>query len=262
MESKITIVCFDINSSSENDYLEVLGQNIYELECPLRILDELLEMDVYLETSKNRKNESEFKYTFETKLYDEKVIFEIIVIYDLSYIHNISLDADAYILFINLEKKNTKDQLEKIITYIIDNCSINIKTYIIGIFKDKILPNLNKELIEIFFEEKNINYEYYQVKCKDNICNNIKKDNKNNKEIKGENEEENSLNLRNKSKKNKNIKTNLEFNLFDTILTINKQIYEIKISDNSIDKPSNSFYSSKNYEDLSNSKNGCKCTIF
>ena len=39
MPSKITIVCFDINSCYDEDLNLSLGENIIALESPLRILD-------------------------------------------------------------------------------------------------------------------------------------------------------------------------------------------------------------------------------
>ena len=247
MVSKITIVCFDINNDYEEDFIESLGENIFALECPLRIFDEFLEMNLFLETSKNRRNNSEFKYTFQTNIYEKNVIIEIIVLYDLSYIHNISLEADAYLLFANLEKIQTMSQLEKIITYILQSCNIIIKTYIIGIYKDKIIPNLKKETIELYLEEQNINYEYYQIK-------------NNNKEVIEEYEYSNQILTTNPINENKNkmkSKKKTSLNLIDYILTIMRQVYEIKITDNF--EFNNS---SKTYDKMSDNNSGCNCMIF
>ena len=60
------------------------------LESPLRILDEFLGNQLFLESSKIQLNSSEIKYTFQTNFSENNIIFEIFVIYDLSYIHEIN----------------------------------------------------------------------------------------------------------------------------------------------------------------------------
>lgn len=249
MASNISISCFDINYDNNRDILEFLGENIFTLENPLRIFDEFLDINSFLETTKRRINASEFKYTFQTDLYEKKIPLEIFVLYDLSYIHDISLYADAYLLFINLEKGNTLEQLGKITKYILENCCMDKRIYIIGIYKDKIIPNLDKDLIEIYLDEKNINYEYYQIKY--NINNLII----NNKDGKEKNECC-ERNIRKKNKKEiKNDKKKANLNIIDIVLTIIRQIYEMKID--------NCNYNIKcKYDKMNECKSNCNCFIF
>ena len=249
MVSNISISCFDINYDNNRDILEFLGENIFTLENPLRIFDEFLDINSFLETTKRRINASEFKYTFQTDLYERKIPLEIFVLYDLSYIHDISLYADAYLLFINLEKGNTLEQLGKITKYILENCCMDKSIYIIGIYKDKIIPNLDKDLIEIYLDEKNINYEYYQIKY--NINNLII----NNKDGKEKNECC-ERNIRKKNKKEiKNDKKKANLNIIDIVLTIIRQIYEMKID--------NCNYNIKcKYDKMNECKSNCNCFIF
>lgn len=223
MVSNITIACFDINYDNNRDILEFLGENIFALGCPLRIFDEFLDVNSFIETTKRRKKISEFKYTFQTELFEKKIFLDLYVLYDLSFIHDTSLYADAYLLFINLEKENTLEQLGKITKYILESCCMDKRIYIIGIYKDKIIPNLEKELIEIYLDEQNINYEYYQIKY------NINSLIINNKDEKEKNECEKNLRKKNKKEiKNDKKKINLNLNLIDIILTIIRQIYEMK----------------------------------
>ena len=206
-------------------------------------------MNSFLETTKRRINTSEFKYTFQTDLYEKKIPLEIFVLYDLSYIHDISLYSDAYLLFINLEKGNTLEQLEKITKYILENCCMDKRIYIIGIYKDKIIPTLDKDLIEIYLDEKNINYEYYQIKYNINslIINNQDRKEKN---------EGCERNIRKKNKKEiKNDKKKTNLNLIDIVLTIIKQSYEMKKGD------CNSNIKCK-YEKKNECKSNCNCFIF
>lgn len=173
MSSKITIVCFDINSGFEEDFDQSLGENILSLESPLRILDEFIETHLFLESEKIKKDSSEMKYSIGFNFSKNNHIkFDIIVLNDLSFIHDICLDASAYLVFINLEHQSTLNQLEKITKYILESCSMGIKTYIVGIYRDKITPTLNNESLEIFFEEQKLNYEYYEIEYKKDNDNN------------------------------------------------------------------------------------------
>ena len=213
MSSKIIIVCFYINSGIKKD----LKENKIELENPIRILDEFKESHLFLEATKSEKYSSEIKYSFHINFENNKIIYEIFVLKDLSFIHDISLVSDSNLIFINLENENTLKQLEKIINYINDSCCpLDIKLYIVGIYKDKIVPLLNKESIELFFEDQKLNSEMFQIKYNKNdsinhICmydNKEKAKNKNNKI----------------SKKKKND------NLIDIVEKILIEIFEIKMS--------------------------------
>ena len=188
-----TIVCFDLNGSYEASYIVPLEENKSLLESPLRIFDEFMETHLFLETEKTCENSTKITYNFKFSN-DDSNSFEIITLSDLSYVHNISLKSDGYLIFLNLEDQNTIELLEKIIKYV-NSCSMEIKAYIVGIYKDKILPILNKEALDSYLDEKNLNYEYYQIKYENNkngvrknhICINnylLNKGNKNKRERK------------------------------------------------------------------------------
>ncbi len=253
MASKITLVCFDINIDYEENFADSLGENILALECPLRILDEFIDKNLFLKSEKTIINSSEVKYTFRTNLSERNIIVEIFVLYDLSYIHEITLDADAYLLFTNLEKRETMDQLSKIIEYILENCSMELKTYVVGMYNDVIIPSLEKESMELYLEEENLNFEYYQIKCK----------NKSKKEIKEENKDNGQILRNNCQKEIKNDKKKTNLNIIDTVLTILKKVYDIKIKD--LFEPSIKkikYYSSNNFNEACKTESGCNCTIF
>lgn len=242
MSSKIRIVCFDINSNKENE-------NINLIESSLRIFDEFMEIHLFLESEKTEKKCSEIKYSFTFNISGEnKLIYEIYVLQDINFIHNISLDADSYLIFINLENDNTLDIIEKIIKYIIESyCLKEIKIYLVGIYKDKIIPNLNKESIVNYFEEEKLNCEYYQIKYENNNNNDI---------IKHMclYEDKNMKNNKKKSKlSKKKIKKN---NLIDTIEIIMKQIYERKLINESRISNNPSFFIDKE-KDINFSGNNC-----
>ena len=254
MSKTILVVCFDINSGYEEDNNNPLSENLSILENPLRIINEYLDIHLFLESEKIQKSSSEIKYSFNFNFSeDNEIFYQIIVLNDLSYIHEISLKADAYLVFSNLEKEYTTEQLEKIIKYILESCSMDIKTYLVGMYKDKILPTLNKETLENYFEEEKLNCEYYQIKCEDNIKNNeynhvCMYQYKTNKNIK--NERKNSF-----KKKELN-------NLIDIIELILIQIYETKM--NVVYEPKKNIfknYNSQKDHSTSNCNSGTNCII-
>ena len=246
MSSKINITCFDINSGIKKD----LKENEIDLENPIRILDEFKESHKFLESEKTQKNSSEIKYTFHINLENNKILYEIFVLKDLSFIHDISLVSDANLIFINLENENTSKQLEKIINYINDSCSpMDIKVYIVGIYKDKIVPLLNKESIELFFDDQKLNSEMFQIKYNKNdyinhVC------------MYGNKEKEKSKNQMNKiSKKNK------IDNLIDIVEKILIEIFEIKM--NVVYEPKKRKFRKRSInDDEGKSISGSQCYIF
>lgn len=251
MSSKIIIECFDINSNIKNNFKE----NIMILENPIRILDDFQEIHLFLESEKTQLNSSEIKYHFMVNFSDnEQIIFEIIVIKDLNFIHDITLISDANLIFINLENNNTTEQLEKIINYINESCCpMGINTYIIGIFKEKISPILNKDSIENLFEENKYNCEFHQIKYnkddgKSHICMYEKEDNKKSKNIKKYNLIENDKNN----------------NLYDIMEMILIKLYEFKMS--VIYEPKKKRFKQKRAKhdegNNSNSQSGGNCHIF
>ena len=280
MSSKITIVCFDINSGYDEDLNQSLGENITALESPLRILDEFMENHLFLESEKIKKNSSEIKYVFSFCLSNNYTFsFDIIVLNDLSFIHDISSGADAYLVFINLEKKMTLEQLEKIIKYIIESCAIESKTYLVGIYQDKILPILNKEILESYFEEEKLNYEYYQIKCENygkneerinhkciqqiNLNINNKKERNNSKSDEGKDIKLDNKNCKSSRKNSENNES--EYSLIDIVELIFIKIYENKMS--LIFEPDKKIFtrnlSDEYYEENNNSKSKSgNCCIF
>ena len=246
MSSKIIIVCFDINDENKKDSKE----NILELESPLRIFDEFQDIHLFFDSEKIKVNSSETKYIFTFKHSEEnQIIFEVYILNNLSFLHDVSLNAEANLIFINLENQNTLEQLEKIVNYI-NNCCfpIEITTYIIGIYKDNKdnnNPIIDIESIEDLFEEKQLNYEMYQIKYNEkdepnHICLYQNKDIIHNK------------NIKKKKNNSKNYKDN--YNLIDIVEKLLIRIYEIKINK----------YSNMLYKDDPGRSNcvGNSCSIF
>ena len=164
MSDGIIIVCFDINSTF--DYNEVNQfQNSEELtESPNTILNNFFYSHKLSKMEIKQLSDSELNYKFYLKL-PEKTLFQIRVINNLSFIQEIVLNADSFIIIINLEDANTNEKIKNIIRYMVDGCcSVDIKTYIIGIYKNRILEECKKEELEKLFSENNLNYDYFQAK--------------------------------------------------------------------------------------------------
>ena len=165
MDSPMLLVCFDINSSHEENQAKNKDKTKEELpETPTRIFTEYFDNHKNLKVEKSQLNPSEIKYNFNLTL-PESSPFNLILINDLSFIHDICLNADGYLIIINLEDIKTEEKLEYIIKYISESCcTMETKAYIVGLYKDKILPGCGKEELENLFNEHNFIFEYYQIK--------------------------------------------------------------------------------------------------
>ena len=169
MDDAILLVSFDINSAHEHEETNTNDKKLpseAQMETPERIFDEFFSKHKKsnLNLEKTKLNASETKYTFKMNLPDLS-FFTIITINDLSFIHEITLDADAYVIFINLEDPKTEEKLEYLIRYIVEGCcSVETKTCVVGLYKEKILPQYTKQELETLFSDNNLALEYYQVK--------------------------------------------------------------------------------------------------
>ena len=168
MDHGLLLICFDINSIHDENNPSQNNNTDQLLESPIRILDDFFSNHKMLKTEKSKINASETKYIFSPNFL-ENSYFQIISVNNLSFVHEISLDADAYLIFINLEDEKTEEKLEYLIHYIVESCcAIEIKTYIVGMYKNKILSGLNNKELETYFNDNSLNYEYYTIKFTNN----------------------------------------------------------------------------------------------
>ena len=161
MNNGLLLICFDINNShaenKENDNTENLP------ESPFRIMSEYFSNHKYSNLERQEISNSKISYKFKVEL-KEVSSFYLFIISDLNFIHEICMEADGYLVFINLEDKDLEKKLKFLIRYIKEGCSEQTKIYFVGLYKDVILPDFQKEKLENLFNDKNLYFEYFQVK--------------------------------------------------------------------------------------------------
>ena len=154
---------FDINGEY-NQNMEAEGKNmLLKIDSPLKILE------LYAH-SKNINIINKGEDTFKTGIclggdscYDMMTGFTFEIIHNFSVSHQNTLSSLGYIVFCNLANEFIFELLRKLIDYIKENCSLNIKTYIIGIILNRIDENRTEVKMNEFFEREDFNYKYYQI---------------------------------------------------------------------------------------------------
>ena len=170
-EPGILLVLFDINGSREEIANNEQNEEIEDLpENPCRIMKEFFSNHQISNLETKQLKPSELLYRFSLELYDSS-LFQMIIINNLSFIHEISLEADGFLIFLNLEDEKTEDKLSYLIKFMSDSCcSGEKKINFVGLYKDEILPQFKKEDLENFFGEYSLNFDYHEIKynMKDN----------------------------------------------------------------------------------------------
>jgi len=160
----ITINFFDINGEYREDVKVQPEKNFLFLDCPMRIIDQYINNNFLQDLKKESEDDFIIQYKFSYQIKENiKLSINCDIINNFSVSHQRTLNSDGYIVFCNLESKTTLELLEKIVEYIRENCSIKVKTYIIGVFKDnidedKIYFKMNQFLGSLDFE-----FEYYEM---------------------------------------------------------------------------------------------------
>ena len=91
---------------------------------------------------------------------------------DLSREYNGIKDVNCYILFVDLENKDSKNQLNLIIEYFLKNCNLLKKIYIIGIYSsyvENFKKSIEEKQIKDMMNDAKINkYSYKEIDVEDN----------------------------------------------------------------------------------------------
>jgi len=98
---------------------------------------------------------------FKTTLPKSKKETQIMIcsVYDLFREYNGIKEVNCYLLFVDLENKDSKNQLDLIIKYFLKYCSLSKKIYIIGIYNsdsENIQKYISEQEIREIFENSNI----------------------------------------------------------------------------------------------------------
>jgi hypothetical protein len=168
MENETIIVsCFDINGTYSEEIVIDQTKNFMCLESPLRIISEYINENTVQNLSKTESEDKYItKYTFTQQFKGNFYItVNCDVINNFTVSHESTFDSNGYIIFCDLEKNTSLKLLEKIINYIVDNCSIFIRTYIVGVFKDHIDNDKDYNKMKEFLQslEFDLEFEYYEL---------------------------------------------------------------------------------------------------
>ena len=164
---QITVSCFDINGEYNEEVVIDQSKNFLHFDSPIRIISRYMTEKILQNLS---KRETQDKYTTKFSFTQEfegnnLITINCDVISNFSVSHQSTFDSNGYIIFCDLEKNTTLELLEKIINYINDNCSIFIKTYIVGVFKDHIDEDKGYNEMKQFLKnlDLEIEFEYYEM---------------------------------------------------------------------------------------------------
>ena len=105
---------------------------------------------------------------FKTTLPKSKKETQIMIcsVYDLFREYNGIKEVNCYLLFVDLENKDSKNQLDLIIKYFLKYCSLSKKIYIIGIYNsdsENIQKYISEQEIKEIFENSNIMYKEMNI---------------------------------------------------------------------------------------------------
>ena len=160
----IKINFFDINGEYREDVPINTEKNFLNLDSPMRIIEQYIS-EIFLQNlKKNSENQNLVQYKFSYEISQNNIIsINCDIINNFSVFHQSILDSNGYIVFCNLESNSTFQLLEKIVDYIRENCSVNVKTYIIGVFKENIDDDKNYHEMKSFLGKLDFEFEYLEM---------------------------------------------------------------------------------------------------
>ena len=111
---------------------------------------------------------------FTAKLSNSSITTKIMICsaLDLSREYNGIKDVNCYLLFVDLENKDSKNQLNLIIEYFLKNCNLLKKIYILGIYSsyvENLKKSIDEKQIKDIMNDAKINkYSYKELDVEDN----------------------------------------------------------------------------------------------
>lgn len=98
--------------------------------------------------------------------------FKLCSALDLTREYNGIKEVNCYLFFVDLESKDSENQLNLIIKYFLKYCNLSRKIYILGLYSSNIensLKNIDEKCIKKIMESSKINkYKYKEMNIEDN----------------------------------------------------------------------------------------------
>ena len=157
-QNTIQIVAFSTNVDSS------------QIQSPYEIIKEFLKYQDHILL----KKKDGLAIAFTTTLPNSTITTKIMICsaLDLSREYNAIKDVNCYLLFVDLENKDSKNQLNLIIEYFLKNCNLLKKIYIIGIYSsyvENFKKSIDEKQIKEMMDEAKINkFSYIELDVEDN----------------------------------------------------------------------------------------------
>lgn len=146
-EEKIQIVAFSTNDTHQT---------------PNDIINIFLEQHTHLILKKSRH-----AIAFSTALSDSNKSTKIMIcsVLNLTREYTGITDVNCYLLFIDLEKEDSKDKFESILNYAKDYCELTKKVYVLGMISgnEEETKYITKSEITKTLDSSQVNYEYKEI---------------------------------------------------------------------------------------------------
>ena len=146
-DEKIQIVAFSTNDTSQtpNDIINIfLGQQNHKI-----------------------LKKSRFAIAFSTTLKNQTKETRIMIcsVLNLTKEYSGITDVNCYLLFVDLEKKDSIEKINSIINYAKDYCKMGKKIYVLGMISgnEEEEVQINKEDVTKILDEISTNYEYKEI---------------------------------------------------------------------------------------------------
>ena len=162
--TSIKLNLFDINGEYQENSIINFEKNILNIDSPFRILEQYIKENSINDLQKKTDDRFVIEYNFSYEIQPNvRISINCDIINNFSVSHQGTLDSQGYIVFCNLENDKISELLEKMIDYIRENCSINVKTYVIGVFKEAIDEDKSYTNMQSFLAKLDFEYEYYEM---------------------------------------------------------------------------------------------------
>ena len=138
-------------------------------------------INVYLEKNNHviiKKNSFAIAFTTTLPKTSKQTKIMICSVLNLSKDYTGISDVNCYIIYVDLEKEESKEKFQEILNYITENCDTGKKFFVFGMKKEKDGEKfLKKEDIEKCLENIQAPYDYGEINLNDSkdICNSLEK---------------------------------------------------------------------------------------